>query len=189
MPDSLKHIRRRVAVYAGSFDPITNGHMFMIREGAQLFDKLIVAIGSNPDKKYTFPIDRRLAFVRASVRDIPNVEVLDFSNRFLVHFASDVGASFILRGIRNFQDYEFERAMRQINNDLNAEILSVFLMPPRDASEVSSSFVKGLVGPDGWQDVVRQFIPDDIYDDFIAHYRKNQSLPNGNALTGALSDE
>ncbi|MFH1378300.1 MAG: pantetheine-phosphate adenylyltransferase [Planctomycetota bacterium] len=188
MPHSLKSSMPRVAIYAGSFDPVTNGHMFMIREGAQLFDKLIIAIGTNPDKKYTFPLEKRLAFVRASVKDIPNIEVTDFTNQFLVRFASDVGASFILRGIRNFQDYEFERAMRQINNDLNDSILSVFLMPPRDASEVSSSFVKGLVGPDGWETVVRQFIPEKIYDDFIAFYR-NKKLPTGSALTGAHLDE
>lgn len=165
----------RKAVYAGSFDPITNGHMYMIREGAQLFDELVVAIGVNPDKRYTFTLKERLDFLRQCSHGIPNVTLEHFSNRFLVDYAHRIGARYILRGIRHPNDYEYERGMRYINADLNSRIVTVFLIPPRDISEVSSSFVKGLVGPAGWEQVVRRYLPAPIYRRFLRHYRDGKA--------------
>ncbi|HEX4998430.1 MAG TPA: pantetheine-phosphate adenylyltransferase [Terriglobia bacterium] len=153
----------RTGVYAGSFDPITNGHLWMIAEGARLFDRLIVTIGVNPDKKYTFPLDERLAMVRESIASIPNVSVTSFSNRYLIHYAQSINASHILRGIRSVGDFEFERTMRHINADLDSDIATVFLMPPRDIAEISSSMVKGLIGPEGWKKVVRKYVPAPVY--------------------------
>ena len=158
---------RRKAVYAGSFDPITNGHLYMIRAGAQLFDELVVALGINPDKHYTFSFEARVEFLRKCTGGIANVTLDHFSNMFLVDYAKKIGAGYILRGIRNPADYEFERGMRFINADLNPNVITTFLMPPREISEVSSSFVKGLVGPLGWEKLVRQYIPAPIYQDFI----------------------
>jgi pantetheine-phosphate adenylyltransferase len=144
--------------------------MYMIREGARLFDELIVAIGTNPEKKYTFSLEERLDFLRRSTRGIANITLDHFSNMFLVHYAHKVGASYILRGIRNPNDYEFERGMRYINSDLDPRIISVYLMPSREISEVSSSFVKGLVGPNGWEKVVREYVPPQIYKPFLRHF-------------------
>jgi len=155
--------QRRVCVYAGSFDPLTVGHLWMIREGVRLFDRLIVAVGVNPDKKYTFPLAERLAMLRESTSQYRNVSVDSFSNRYLIHYAQLQGATHVLRGIRTESDYEFERTMRNINGDLDAGICAVFLMPPRGIAEVSSSMVRGLIGPVGWRQIVRKYVPDPVY--------------------------
>jgi len=158
------------AVYAGSFDPITNGHVWMIEKGARLFDELIVAIGTNPDKSYTFSIEERLYMLRGAIQSLPHVRVDHFDNRYLVHYADTVDAQYILRGIRSAADYEYERVLRHINDDLRPEITTVFLMPPREIAEVSSSLVKGLVGPDGWEAIVQQYVPPVVYDTFIEKF-------------------
>jgi pantetheine-phosphate adenylyltransferase len=149
----------RVGVYAGSFDPPTIGHIWMIEQGVFLFDKLIIAIGSNPDKRYSFSVDERIAMLQESLRRFKTVTVTTLSNRYLMDFAHSVSATHILRGIRSASDYEFERAMRHINSDIDQRIGTVFLMPPRGLAEVSSSMVKGLVGPEGWAKVVRKYVP------------------------------
>jgi len=153
----------RRAVYAGSFDPLTNGHLWMIEQGARLFDELVVAIGENPEKRYLFPLEERLALLRASLDGLSGVTVASFQNQFLVRYAESIGAGFILRGIRDVKDYEFERGMRYVNDDLHSGITTLFLMPPRELVEVSSSFVKGLVGPEGWREIVQRYVPAPVY--------------------------
>ena len=159
--------KKRLAVYAGSFDPLTIGHLWMIEQGVALFDQLVVSVGINPDKRYTFPLEDRLKMLRESLRSLPNVTITSFSNSYLIDYAQEIGATHILRGIRSESDYEYERTMRNINGDLDANICTVFLMPPRDIAEVSSSMVKGLVGPNGWQKVVRKYLPAPVYQHFI----------------------
>ena len=183
MPAQRK-ARRRTAVYAGSFDPVTNGHMYMIRQGAELFDELIVAIGINPDKHYTFSLKQRLEFLRQTTRGIGSIRLDHFANMFLVDYARKIGAAYILRGVRNPNDYEYERGMRYINADLNPGITTVFLIPPREISEVSSSFVKALVGPRGWERIVREYLPPPIYPRFVKHFRESRDR----ATTGGLKD-
>jgi pantetheine-phosphate adenylyltransferase len=156
------------AVYAGSFDPLTIGHLWMIQEGRRLFKTLCVAIGINPDKKYSFTLDDRLEMLRRSTNKFPNVTLASFSNLYLVDYAQSIGATHILRGIRSSADFEFERAMRNINGDFDPSITTVFLMPPRDIAEVSSSMVKGLIGPKGWQRIVQRYVPTPVYQ----HLRK-----------------
>jgi pantetheine-phosphate adenylyltransferase len=160
----------RHAVYAGSFDPITNGHLWMIEHGSRLFDKLTVAIGTNPDKRYRFTLDDRLSMLREAVSSLPNVAVAHYENRFLVHYAKQIDARFILRGIRNEQDYGYERGMRYVNGEFDGEITSVFLMPPREYAEISSSFVKGLVGPDGWEEVLKKYVPINVHREFVVRH-------------------
>jgi pantetheine-phosphate adenylyltransferase len=157
----------RRAVYAGSFDPITLGHLWMIDQGRAIFDELIVAIGINPDKKYFFSLEERLAMLKEAIGGFPNVRIASYENLFLVHYAEQVGASFILRGIRNEQDYGYERGMRYVNAELDGEIRSVFLIPPRELVEVSSSFVKGLVGPAGWEQILEKYVPAAVYRRFL----------------------
>lgn len=149
---------RQLGIYAGSFDPPTLGHLWMIEQGAELFDSLIVALGINPDKRYLFSSDDRLEMLRQSTEHLPNVGIHSFTNQFLINFAESVGARFILRGIRNESDYEQERMMRNVNGDLDPRVTTVFLMPPRAIAEVSSSLVKGLVGPEGWEDVIKSYV-------------------------------
>ena len=157
------------AVYAGSFDPITNGHLWMIKQSVELFGELIVAIGVNPEKKCTFSLEERLEVIdeviwtelSASAEDI---RIESFENEFLVNYARSVGAEYILRGIRSSEDYEFERGMRHINSDLQSGITTIFLMPPREISEISSSLVKDLMGPSGWEEIVKEYVPAAVYD-------------------------
>ena len=152
------------AVYAGSFDPPTNGHLWMIQRGLELFERLIVAIGSNPSKSYTFSVEERLELLRASIPSAERLTIAHFDNRYLVHYAREQDAKFILRGIRGPGDYEYERVMRQVNSDLAPTITTTFLMPPRDMAEVSSSMVMGLVGPAGWEDQVRRYVPAPVFE-------------------------
>jgi pantetheine-phosphate adenylyltransferase len=152
----------RKAVFAGSFDPVTNGHLYMIRTGAELFDQLILAVGTNPDKVYTFTVEERLAMLEAASKGLKNVQVEPMANVFLVDFAHSMGASWVLRGLRDDEDYRFERLMRHMNSDIREAVTSVFLMPPRELAEVSSSFVKGLVGPAGWERVVEKYLPKEV---------------------------
>jgi len=154
----------RTAVYAGSFDPPTNGHVWMIEQGLELYDHLYVAIGSNPSKTYTFTVQERLELLRASLPSCERLTISQFDNRYLVDYAREVDAQYILRGIRSSADYEYERMMRHINNDMAPDIQTTFLMPPRNIAELSSSMIKGLIGPDGWEDIVRRYVPQAVFE-------------------------
>ncbi len=153
----------KVCVYAGSFDPPTQGHMFMIDKGAELFDHLVVAVGVNPKKRYTFSVPERLEMLRQCTRGLENVEIDSFERQFLVRYAQSRGAGYILRGIRSLEDYRFEHTMRNVNEDLAPDLTTVFLIPPREICEVSSSFVKGLVGYEDWEEVVKPYLPPPVY--------------------------
>lgn len=161
---------KRKAVYAGSFDPPTEGHMYMIREGAALFDELVVAIGVNPEKKSLFALEERLSLLRSSVRDHSNVTVSTFEASYLIDYAHRIGARYILRGIRNSVDFGYEQTMRNVNGDRNPAITTVFLMPPRGLAEVSSSFVKGLVGPRGWAKFIRDMVPAAVHEALLRKF-------------------
>ncbi|MEP2774633.1 MAG: pantetheine-phosphate adenylyltransferase [Luteolibacter sp.] len=154
----------RIAVYAGSFDPPTNGHLWMIERGLEMFDRLIVAIGSNPAKSYSYSVPERLDMLRASVPQSDRLEVAHFDNRYLVEYAKNHNAAYVLRGIRSPNDYEYERVMRHINSDMAPEITTVFLMPPRDYAEVSSSMIKSLTGPEGWEETVKRYVPPQVFE-------------------------
>ncbi len=155
-------------VYAGSFDPPTNGHAWVIRTAARLFDRLVVAIGTNPDKRYAYPLQQRVEWLRMIAREAGGAEVSTFDNQFLARYAITIGASVIVRGVRNEADYSYERTMRHVNADLAPGITTVFLIPPRELGEVSSSMVRGLIGPEGWREVVRQYLPEPVYADLAA---------------------
>lgn len=158
---TTRPIRR--AVYAGSFDPPTNGHLWMISRAQAMFDELVIAIGVNPEKRSTYTVEERRDMLQAITREFPNVTVTVFGNRFLVDYADSIGARFVIRGIRTASDYEYERSMRYINSDLQPEITTVILMPPREFAEVSSTMVKGMVGPEGWRDMIRRYLPEPVY--------------------------
>ena len=176
----------RKAIYAGSFDPITNGHMWMIEHGAKLFDELVVAIGTNPDKQYTFSVQDRVQMLADSVSQLPSpgkIDIDHLNDQFLVHYADSMNAQYILRGIRNEGDYAYERGLRHVNSDLRPEIVTVFLMPPREIAEVSSSLVKGLIGPEGWEAIVRRYVPTPVYHIFLKKYGHMYSDQTGNTTS------
>jgi pantetheine-phosphate adenylyltransferase len=149
----------RRALYAGSFDPTTNGHMWVVEEGAKLFDELIVVVGQNPHKRGAWSIDDRVAILAECCAHLRNVEVRRFDGRYLVRVAAEIGARYLLRGLRNAADFAYEQTIHNVNRDLAPTVETVFLVTPRELAEVSSSTVRGMVGFQGWQDIVARYVP------------------------------
>ena len=135
---------RVVAIYPGSFDPITNGHLDLIERGAAFFDKLIVSILRNDEKEALFSVEERMEMLSEVVGGFSNVEIGSFDG-LLVDYAAQSGASVILRGIRAVSDYEYELQMALMNRRLRPEIETVFLMAGEAHSFVSSRLVKEVI--------------------------------------------
>jgi pantetheine-phosphate adenylyltransferase len=133
-----------VALYPGSFDPITNGHLDLIQRGSALFDKLFVAILRNDEKQALFSVDERIEMLSEVVQGYPNVEVGSFDG-LLVEYAAQCGASVIIRGIRAVSDYEYELQMALMNRRLGPDIETVFLMASEAHSFLSSKLVKEVI--------------------------------------------
>ena len=133
-----------VALYPGSFDPITNGHLDLIQRGSALFDKLFVAILRNDEKQALFSVDERIEMLTEVVQVFPNVEVGSFDG-LLVEYAAQCGASVIIRGIRAVSDYEYELQMALMNRRLRPDIETVFLMASEAHSFLSSKLVKEVI--------------------------------------------
>jgi len=141
-PDSV------VALYPGSFDPITNGHLDLIERASALFDKLIVAVLRNEQKEALFSVEERVEMLTEVTGRFPNVEVGSFHG-LLVDYAAERGASVILRGIRAISDYEYELQMALMNRRLRPDIETVFLMSSEAHSFISSRLVKEVIGLGG----------------------------------------
>lgn len=155
---------KRIGIYAGSFDPPTNGHLWMIHRGAELFDELVVVLGVNPDKKSFLSEDARLNALRSMLQGGPaNVRVEKMQGGFLVDFAKRMGATHLLRGIRNTVDFEYEKSMDRLNADMEPGIRTVYLMPPPELEAISSSMVRGFVGVQGWQRWVQASVPPCVF--------------------------
>jgi pantetheine-phosphate adenylyltransferase len=151
----------RIAIYSGSFDIVTEGHLWMIKKGASLFDQLIVGIGTNPSKQTLFDFKTRKRLLEKTCIGLAdNLIIEDFGNLALVQFARDKHASYILRGIRSVSDFDYERMLKNVNTDLDDSIETIFLMPPKNLSEVSSSMVKGMLKIKGWETIVKRYVPE-----------------------------
>lgn len=133
-----------LAIYPGSFDPITNGHLDLIERGSQIFNRLIVAVLTNLEKNPLFTVPERVEMLREATRAIPNVSVDTFSG-LLVDYARQKQAKVILRGIRAFTDYEYEMQMAMMNRKLEPDLETVFLMPALNYTYVSSRVVREVV--------------------------------------------
>ncbi|MEM1340106.1 MAG: pantetheine-phosphate adenylyltransferase [Bacteroidota bacterium] len=133
----------RRAVFPGSFDPLTLGHYDIIKRGITLFDELIIAIGINAEKKYMFTLEERKLFIEEAFANEPKVKVLTYEG-LTVHFCKKVNANFILRGLRNPADFEFEKAIAHTNRKLS-EIETVFLLTSSGKSYISSSIVRDVI--------------------------------------------
>ncbi|MDO8600687.1 MAG: pantetheine-phosphate adenylyltransferase [bacterium] len=158
-------MKEGTAVYAGTFDPPTNGHVWMIEQGIEIFNPLplIVAVGVNPEKHCLFSLEERVEMLHQITKSFPTVRVESFPYMLLIHYAQRVGARFILRGIRNFKDYEYENDMRNMNRREDPTIETVFLMPPQEIREVSSGMVKGFMGPERGDEVVEKYVPPFVF--------------------------
>jgi len=131
------------AVYPGTFDPVTNGHVDLIRRSAALFDRVIVAILENTDKTPLFTIEERVEMLEGALKGLKNVAVTTFAG-LLVGFAEQVGAAVIVRGIRAVSDYEYELQMALMNRRLSSRVETVFMMPAEAYSYLSSRLVKEI---------------------------------------------
>lgn len=155
-PEEEGPLTQRTAVYAGSFDPVTHGHLDVIRRGATLFDEVVVAIGHNVRKQRTLPLEVRLDLLRQVTADIPNVRV-DVFEGLLVEYCRRIGARAILRGLRAVTDFEFEFQTGLANMDMAPEVETVFLLTEPRNIFVSSSLVKEIAQNGG--DVAR-YLPE-----------------------------
>ena len=131
------------ALFPGSFDPITLGHYDIIQRGLSLFDQLVVAIGENSEKKYRFSLEQRLDFLHKTFAHEPQIEITSYAG-LTVDFCNTIDAQFILRGLRNPADFEFEKAIAHTNRTL-AKIETVFLLTSSDKSFISSSIVRDVL--------------------------------------------
>lgn len=136
----------RIAVFPGSFDPITLGHYDIVERAAPLFDKIIIAIGQNSQKKYMFSLEQRKDFIRKTFEKFPNVEVDSFEG-LTIDYCRSKNVNFILRGLRNPADFEFEKAIAQTNRELtqNNKIETIFLLTSAGKSFISSSIVREII--------------------------------------------
>ncbi len=149
----------KIAVFPGSFDPITLGHYDIIERATPLFDKLIIAIGQNSQKKYMFPLEKRIEFIREATKDFPNVEV-DYFESLTVDYCFEKNAQFILRGLRNPADFEFEKAIAHTNRTLaHKKLETVFLLTSSGKSFISSSIVREIISHDGEYELL---VPDSV---------------------------
>ena len=146
------------AVFPGSFDPITIGHEDIIRRGLDLFDEIVVAVGINADKSYQFSLEERLAFIRATFKDDPKIKVTTYQG-LTVDYCKKINADFILRGLRNPADFEFEKAIAHTNRTLT-EIETVFLLTASNKDFISSSIVRDVLRNKG---DIKAFVPEGAY--------------------------
>jgi pantetheine-phosphate adenylyltransferase len=158
----------RCAMYPGTFDPITNGHHDLVRRAAGLFDRVIVAIASNPNKAPMFPLEARVDLARRVLHDVPNVEVLGYSG-LTVEFARQHKVGVVVRGLRAVSDFEFEFQLANMSRHLAREIETVFLTPQEQFTFISSSLVReiAVLGGD-----VREFVDPIVEAELKKHRRK-----------------
>ena len=142
----------------------------MMRRGAELFDELVVVLAVNPDKAGFLSMEMRRDLLQNLAADLPgNVRVEVVSQGFLVDFAARIGATYLLRGMRNTVDFEYEKTIARMNSRMQPEIQTVFLMPPSELEEISSSLVRGFVGLPGWERWVQGCVPPCVFSAISAH--------------------
>ena len=149
---------QKIAIYPGSFDPITNGHLDIIKRASRIFDKLIVAVLTNAAKNPAFTFDERVEMIKTATRDIPNVEVKSFDG-LLVDFVKQENASVIVKGLRAVSDFEYEFQMALLNEKLAPEIETMFLATSDKYCFLSSSIVKEIARHGG---ELEDFVPHDL---------------------------
>ena len=151
------------AVYPGSFDPVTNGHLDIIERSAKVFDELIVAVLINPDKQGLFNIEERVELIERTVKHIPNVKVKSFSG-LLIDFLKQQDSKVIIKGLRAVSDFEYEFQMSLMNKKLDPDIENTFMMATSKNSFLSSSSVKQVATFGG---CIKDLVPDEIIPDIM----------------------
>ncbi len=160
----------KTAVYPGSFDPVTNGHLDIIKRAAKTFDKVYVAILTNSAKNPKFSLEERVDWLRRATKELTNVEIVSFSG-LLVDFAKQIGANIIIKGLRAVSDFEYEFQMALTNRKLQPDIETMFLMTNGRYSYLSSSIVKEIANYGG---NLEGLVPDFMIEEIYEKIKKNQ---------------
>lgn len=134
----------KIAVFPGSFDPITIGHVNLVERALPLFDEIIVAIGINPRKKYLFSLEQRIEWLETVFADEPKIKVGHFEN-LTAHYCEKIGAKYLLRGLRNGSDFDYEKTISQMNNIVVEGLETIFLISPPAYSHISSTIVREII--------------------------------------------
>ncbi|MCO5249030.1 MAG: pantetheine-phosphate adenylyltransferase [Chitinophagales bacterium] len=150
----------KIAIFPGSFDPITNGHVDIIKRTLPLFDKIIVAIGVNTQKKYLFSLEDRKAWIKEVFKDEPKVEI-DSYNGLTINYCKKAQASYIIRGIRSALDFEYEKTIAHLNSTMQPDIETVLILSKAELSSISSTIVREIIIGNG---DIGKFIPHSISD-------------------------
>jgi len=151
----------KVAIYPGTFDPVTNGHIDIIKRAFKIFDKIIIAVAENKEKNCMFDIDKRVELMKKATKNFKNIEVKKF-NSLLVDFAKEHNCNIIIRGLRAVSDFEYELQMGYANKSLNSEIDTIYLMPNLENAFISSSVVRSILKYNG---DVSHLVPKEILKD------------------------
>lgn len=147
------------AMYALSGDPPTNGHAWVINEIVKIADVTHIGLAVNSEKKFMFTAKERVDMMTQIINSKHSgVVIHNINNEFLVRYAKRVGCTHLIRGIRSVKDYEYEKTMAMVNAELEPSITTLFLFPPPSLEAVSSSFVKSLIGLDGWEEVTAKYV-------------------------------
>jgi len=146
---------KKIAVFPGSFDPITTGHEDLVKRAVPLFDKIIVAVGLNSQKKYLFPLNQRLAWLEKVFANEPTVEVAHFEG-LTANFCQTVNSNYLLRGLRNASDFDYEKTISQLNNIVGDGLETIFLISKPEFSHISSTIVREIIKGKG---DVSSFVP------------------------------
>lgn len=150
----------KIAIYPGSFDPITLGHIDVLKDGAQMFDKVIITVSNNVNKNALLTVDERIRLIKESVKDIQNV-VVDSFDGLTVEYAKSKNATILLRGLRAVSDFEYEMQLSQTNRSLDENIKTVFLITKPEYNFISSSSVKEILKNNG---NISKFVPQPVND-------------------------
>ena len=148
----------KIAVFPGSFDPITVGHVSLVKRALPIFDKIIVAVGVNSQKQTLFDLDKRLEWLKAVFQKEPKVEIAQFEG-LTAHFCNKIGAKYLLRGLRNASDFDYEKTISQLNHIVGNDLETVFLISLPAFSHISSTIVRELIKGKG---DVKLFVPNEV---------------------------
>lgn len=151
---------RKIALFPGSFDPMTNGHLNLIERSAKLFDEVIIGVFINTSKQTLFTPEEKKYLIEEATKEMPNVRVIMQETQLTVESAKSLGANFLIRGIRNVKDYEYEKDIAKMNQHLAPEIETVFLLAEESYAHVSSSLLKEVLRFGG---DVSDYLPPNIY--------------------------
>jgi len=163
---------KKIALFPGSFDPLTVGHVDLIERGAQLFDEIIVGVFVNTNKKSFFSSEEKVQLIQEALIHIPNVRVIAQETELTVVAAKKLGAQFLLRGIRSVKDYEYERDIMEMNHHLAPTLETVFLLADAKHSFISSSLLKEILTFEG---NVADYLPRNIYEAIVKKRETNES--------------